>query len=310
MLTIDFVTALEGYWLARRREFSRHTITDYSLTFKRFAQHVGSQPISEITAQDIHKFLDKLKTRNKLADKTMANVWTALSSFWTWAEHELRIPHPMRGVVKLPKFKRPPIEAYTKAEILALLAATQQAATWRTKTGKRVASRRPTALRDYTILVVLVDTGLRAAELCNLQIKDYENDTGRIIIRHGKGNKKRTVYLGNAGRKYLWRYLVSREGTRVNDPLFITRAGSALSPGELLNMITATAHRGGVSHANVHKFRHTFAITFLRNGGNVLELQRLLGHEKMDTLQIYVHLAQMDLANAQAAASPADNWGL
>lgn len=57
-------------------------------------------------------------------------------------------------------------------------------------------------------------------------------------------------------------------------------------------------------------FRHTFAITFLRNGGNVLELQRLLGHEKMDTLRIYVELAQLDLANAQAAASPADHWGL
>lgn len=132
----------------------------------------------------------------------------------------------------------------------------------------------------------------------------------RLVIRHGKGNKKRTVYLGNAGRKYLWRYLVDRGATRTTEPLFITRKGTALSPGELLNMIVATARRAAVSHANCHRFRHTFAITFLRNGGNVLELQRLLGHEKMDTLQIYVRLAQSDLAHAQAAASPADNWGL
>src|SRR5690606_14890294 len=81
--SMDFITALEGYWLARRRDFSQNTINDYSLTFKRFAIHVGSQPIDQITARDIHKFLDRLKTRNKLADKTMANIWTALSSFWT-----------------------------------------------------------------------------------------------------------------------------------------------------------------------------------------------------------------------------------
>jgi len=184
------------------------------------------------------------------------------------------------------------------------------AASYRTKTGKRVNAPRPTALRDKTIIIILVDTGLRAAELCALLVGDYEQDTGRIIIRHGKGNKKRTVYLGNAGRKYLWRYLVDRGATKTTEPLFITRKGTALSPGELLNMIVATARRAAVSHANCHRFRHTFAITFLRNGGNVLELQRLLGHEKMDTLQIYVQLAQSDLAHAQAAASPADNWGL
>lgn len=310
MSTMDFITALEGYWLARRRDFSKHTIADYALTFRRFAAFIGSQPAAEITARDINRFLDKAKTKHQLGNKTLANMWTALSSFWTWAEDELRIPHPMRGVIHLPEYKRPPIEPYTKHEIIAMLHATQQAAAWRTKTGRRITSRRPTALRDYTMIVMLIDTGLRAAELCDLLVSDYEQDTGRIIVRHGKGNKRRTVYLGNTGRKYLWRYMVDRAGVKSSEPLFITRNGSALTPGELLNMIVATADRAGVSHANVHKFRHTFAINFLRNGGNVLELQRLLGHEKMDTLRIYVELAQMDLANAQAHASPADNWGL
>lgn len=307
---MDFLTALEGYWLARRRDFSPHTILDYSLTFKRFAKHIGSQPLGEIRAQDIHKFLDRTKARYKLGDKTMANIWTALSSFWTWAEEELRIAHPMRGVVKLPEYRRAPIEAYTKAEVLAMLAASKQSARWRTKTGRLVSSKRPTALRDYTIMVVLLDTGIRAAELCDLTVRDYEDKTGRITIQHGKGNKKRTVYVGQTARKYLWRYMVGREGAKANDPLFINRNGGAISPSELLHMIVATAQRGGVSHANVHKFRHTFAINFLRNGGNVLELQRLLGHEKMETLRIYVLLAQSDLENAHAIASPADNWGL
>lgn len=296
--------------MARRRDFSQNTINDYELTFKRFAKHIGSQPIADITPSDIHAFLNVTKKRYKLGDKTLANIWAGLSSFFTWAETELRITHPIRGVVSRPEFRKVEIEPYSKAEIMALINATEQSASWRTRNGRRISSVRPTALRDKTMLIVLVDTGLRASELCDLQVRDYEQESGRLLIRHGKGNKKRTIYLGQSGRKYLWRYLTGRGATKANDPLFITRLGTALSRTELLNMITATAARAGVSHANVHKFRHTFAITFLRNGGNVLELQKLLGHERMETVRIYAELATTDLSNAQAMASPADNWGL
>jgi len=60
----------------------------------------------------------------------------------------------------------------------------------------------------------------------------------------------------------------------------------------------------------LHRFRHTFAYNFLRNGGNPIELQRLLGHEEMDTVNIYVNLAESDLQDAQRRASPANNWRL
>lgn len=252
----------------------------------------------------------RTKKRYKLGDKTLANIWAGLSSFFTWAENELKIAHPMRGVVSRPEFRKVEIEPYSKAEIMALMAATEQSASWRTRNGRRISSVRPTALRDKTIMIVLVDTGIRASELCDLQVRDYEQESGRLLIRHGKGNKKRTIYLGQSGRKYLWRYLTGRGATKANDPLFVTRVGTALDRTELLNMVTTTAARAGVSHANVHKFRHTFAITFLRNGGNVLELQKLLGHERMETVRIYAELATTDLSNAQAIASPADNWGL
>lgn len=308
--TMDFKTALEGYWLARQRDFSKHTVSDYNVTFKRFAAFLGAKDIADVTAADIHQFLNLIRTRHKLSGKTLSNAWTALSSFWTWAAVELDIPHPMRGVVRRPEFRRAPVEPYTKAEIMALLNATEHTNSYRTRTGQRVAGSRPTAQRDRTILVVLVDTGIRAGELCALQLRDYEPETGRLLIRHGKGNKQRAVFLGQAAQKQLWRYITSRGAMRSTDPLFATRIGTPLDRTELLNMIVATAKRAGVANANVHRFRHTFAITFLRNGGNVLELQKLLGHERMETVRLYADLAQLDLANAQAAASPADHWGL
>lgn len=73
-------------------------------------------------------------------------------------------------------------------------------------------------------------------------------------------------------------------------------------------MIVNFAKRAGVKKANVHRFRHTFAVNFLRNGGNILALQDLLGHENMDTIRVYVKLAETDLRTAQRRASPADNW--
>lgn len=307
---MNFATAVEGYWLARRRDFSRHTVADYAVTFRRFASFVRDRDLTAVTPADIHTFLNLLKTRHKLADKTLCNAWAALSSFWTWAELELHVAHPMRGVVRRPEFRRAPVEPYSRAEVMALLAATETATGYRTRAGRRAAGKRPTALRDRTILVVLVDTGIRATELCALELRDYEPATGRLLIRHGKGDKHRTVYIGQAGQRYLWRYLTERGAVRSAAPLFVTRKGTPLDRGQLLNMIEATGKRAGVAGANVHRFRHTFAITFLRNGGNVLELQKLLGHERMETVRIYASLAQMDLSAAQAHASPADNWGL
>jgi integrase/recombinase XerD len=139
---------------------------------------------------------------------------------------------------------------------------------------------------------------------------DYDPSTGRVVVRHGKGDKDRTVYAGHAARRALWRYLADRATPRQRDWLFPARNGRAMSRYTLRNIVRHAARRAGMVNANVHRFRHTFAINFLRNGGNVLELQQLLGHENLETVRVYVKLAQTDLVSAQRIASPADRWGL
>ena len=305
-----FTDAVDGYWITRRRDLSPATQTDYSLTFNRFASFIGDTDVAAVTSNDIHRFLNQLRTRRQLSDKSMANVWTALMSFWTWADRELEIAHPMRNKVACPKYRRPPIEPYSATEIKAMLEACTFDAAWTTRSGRRTRSRRDTAARDRAILITLVDTGLRNSELCALTLREYEQTHGRLLVRHGKGDKARTVYLGAAAQKAVWRYLTERSDPTLAEPLFATRTGKHLNRTSLLHTVQRIAIRAGVANANVHRFRHTYAINFLRNGGNLLELQRLLGHEKMDTLQIYVTLAQSDLAAAQRTASPADKWNL
>jgi integrase/recombinase XerD len=75
-------------------------------------------------------------------------------------------------------------------------------------------------------------------------------------------------------------------------------------------LISRIGLRAGVPDAGVHRFRHTFAVNFLRNGGNLLALQDLLGHKRLDTVRIYAKQAEVDLERQQKGASPADRWRL
>lgn len=303
--------AYEGYWIARRRDLSVHTQLDYNRTFERFLDFIGADvDIADITPVDINRFLNHIRTRHGLSNKTLANAHIALSSFFTWAERELGTPHPIRNKVACPRYRRKPIEAYSETEIKAMLEACNHAKGWTTRSGRKASSKRATGLRDRAIIVTLVDTGLRSSELCNLKLRDYQQTHGRLMVHHGKGDKDRTVYLGSVAQKAVWRYLADQPDATLDSPLFSARTNKALNRDNLRHTIQRIADRAGVPNATVHRFRHTYAITFLRNGGNLLELQRLLGHESMETLQIYVQLAQSDLASAQRNASPADNWSL
>jgi site-specific recombinase XerD len=115
-------TAIEGYWLEKRKSVSDATYDDYARTFRRFGEFHGDElpPIEHIGAVHVRAYLNHLKER-QLADKTLLNAWIALSSFWTWAEQELKIAHAIRGRVARPRYRRPAIEPYTRAEINAML---------------------------------------------------------------------------------------------------------------------------------------------------------------------------------------------
>lgn len=306
---MDWAQVVEGFWLHRRREVSAATVRDYDNTFRQFGAWVGDVQFEALGPDEVNGFLNHLAELGR-APKTIANAWTALSSLWTWAETALGVEHALRGRIKPPKVRRPVIEPYSMEQVRAMLGACDAASSWATRGGRRAQSRRPTALRDRAILLVLVDTGLRASEVCALQARDYDPESGRLLVRHGKGDKERVVYAGEGCRRALWRYLVQRQEARQRDPLFATASGRAMTRDNLLNLVVRIAKRAGVRGANVHRFRHTFAIQFLRNGGSVLALQDALGHERMETVRIYAKLAEVDLQAMQRAASPADGWEL
>lgn len=317
------------YWRATQRDKSPNTINDYTRTFTRFGAWLADHQVDQveaITADHVDEYLNDLKDSG-LGPHTISNQWTALSSLWTWAETKLELPHIIRGHVACPKVKRHQPAPYTELEIKAMVRATAYNAPWRGR--PETASRRHWCLRDKAILITLVDTGIRASELCALKVKDYDPKIGQLVIRHGKGDKFRIVPLGDRACDTIDDYLAARRRATIGkreragrppkrieleaeDPLFATGVNTHLLRDQLLNMIQNCAARAEppVEGANCHRFRHTFAINYLRKFPNIYTLQRVLGHNSLDTVRLYLEISEIDVHLAHRTASVADNWRL
>mgnify|MGYP000847547108 CR=1 FL=1 len=302
--------AIEGYWLAKARQVSNATVSDYNGTFRRFGAWIKGKQVESVKVKDVDAFLTHLDEDLDLAPKTVLNAWVALSSFWTWAAKEFGYRHIMREVDK-PKARPKPMLPYSEEEVRRLLDAVARMRAYSPASEQHVDGRRPTAYRDIAIMLVLLDCGLRASELCALAYRDYDRKQGRLSVRHGKGDKPRVVFIGQSAQRALWRYLVSRDELRPADPLFArSDNGGPMERNGLRMMIERAGARAGVPGACAHRFRHTFAVNYLRNGGNIAALQDMLGHSTLEMVRRYARLAEVDLAQAQKRASPADNWRL
>ena len=126
----------------------------------------------------------------------------------------------------------------------------------------------------------------------------------------GKGSKERQIPISGTTGQALWRYLTQRPQSTLGDPLFCTNQGRRFSVYRLGDIIQNIASRASVPNATCHRFRHTFAINFLRNGGDVYSLQRILGHATLQMCKRYLAIAQVDIDKAHRQASPVSNWGL
>lgn len=302
--------AITGYWLAKRLDFSKTTIPGYERTFRRLVSFLGDPDFAAITPNDIRRYLVHLSEYYRLSRRTVHDAWIPLSSLWTWAETELHTPHIIRGKVKQPKFTKRTIDALSAEQIRLILAAALHGKPYTSRKGKPVTPARPTADRDRAIILTLLDAGVRVSELCALTVGDYDAARGRLLVQHGKGDKARYAVVGVRCQRAIWRYLAhDRPNAKPRTPLFATRTGGHITRSQLRLMLVRIGNRAGVVNVHPHRFRHTFAINFLRNGGNLLTLKELLGHASLVMVQLYARIVEADIDAAQAH-SPADNWRL
>ncbi|MBN2385552.1 MAG: tyrosine-type recombinase/integrase [Anaerolineales bacterium] len=325
---LDLSKAIPGFLQYRLAEgLSPNTVSGYERDLKFWLERLGDRDVGQITPAQLLDVLNSLRNGyvprhitgdndRPLSDKTVYNFYVSISAFFTWASREFEIPNPMKKVPRPRVPEDPPVEPFKREDVEALIKACDYCTEADTHDRRKFVMRRSTGRRDKAILLMLLDTGLRASELCALRVADVDQKTGRVRVRAGeegkaKGRKGRTVYAGKAARRFLWRSLADREeGEDPETPLFIGKFGRPLTRDALRRVIAALGEKAGVKKAHPHRFRHTFAITYLRSGGDLFTLQRLLGHSTLEMVQHYANVAEIDIEQAHRRASPADNWRL
>lgn len=158
--------------------------------------------------------------------------------------------------------------------------------------------------RDYAILMLFLSCGIRRSELVGLNITDVYEDRIRVV---GKGNKERVVYFGSACRKAIDAYMVERHKKVLTDnrALFGSRNGNRISVDAVHALVKKAFLKAGLdaTQFSAHKLRHTAATMMLAGGVDVKTVQEVLGHENLNTTQIYTHIESTELKIA-AEANP------
>lgn len=161
-------------------------------------------------------------------------------------------------------------------------------------------------LREKTIILLMVDTGLRRQEVCNLNRQDVDIETGTINVHQGKGKKDRLVIIGAVTRRALFAYLKVTLDQANTAPLIQTVKGDRFTQSGLRSFFLRLSRRCDI-HISPHMLRRTFATLSLKAGMDVVHLQALMGHHNLETTRRYIQLLDEDLINEHHEHSPIDN---
>jgi site-specific recombinase XerD len=237
-------------------------------------------------------------SRHKVSHGTVHHYYRALSCFFTWAMGEGFVKENPLAKIKVAKPKAKVVRPYTTEEIKRMLAVCEYDYSHNAKF---------LGSRNQAIILVLLDTGVRLSELLQMEVSDIDNETGYIKVL-GKGAKERVVRIGRTAQKALWRYLMHRPDSGRKE-LWLTEEEEPLHESGLQSLVKRLKQRANIeSEGSVHRFRHTFALNFLRADKNVFNLQYLLGHSDLDMVRRYTSaLGMEDALEAHKSASPADH---
>jgi site-specific recombinase XerD len=309
---------MEGYHLAARSEGrSLNTIAIVEASVRYLGEFLDGEGLStdvrEIGATEIRRFIVCLRERPRfahhrftkpqtghLSGHTINGYMRALQGFWSWLEEEEFIDENPFATIRIPKAPIKVTPTFNEDQLRQLFGEIDTAS--------------PVGYRDYAIMLTLLDTGIRCSELTGLKVTDVDLEARMIKVR-GKGNKERMVPIGAMVQKAIWKYLNRYRPEPViprYEQVFLTQEGRPLSKDRLEAIVERYGKKAGIMGVRVspHTFRHTMAVTFLRNGGDVFSLQRILGHSQLEVLKVYINLAQSDISRVHQRNSPADNLEL
>jgi integrase/recombinase XerD len=242
------------------RDWSPRTIATHRASLATFPL---DQPLTKAT---LNTWVAALRERGITAGGVNLRA-RSLNSFLSWLHQEGHTAERLR--VRLLKNPPKPIDLLTDADVRRLLA-------FRAKS--------PVQQRAWALTVVLLDTGMRISEALNLERRNVNLDDCVLRVL-GKGHRERFVPISIEARKHVFRLLSKGTGPFV----FSTRDGERLAYRNIHRDLTHLCKRLGIRAAtNPHAFRHYFAVNYIRAGGDIYRLSRILGHSSLTTTQLYL----------------------
>jgi integrase/recombinase XerD len=261
----------------KRLSSSSGTIRQYDQVLRSFERYSG-KPMEEIVRTDVIRYLNHLMFERNLSKATASNVLSVLKSFYKFmADNGHIVTNPTRGINSIKMDKKAPVYL-TIGEMRELI---------------------DTAIdvRDRIVVRMLYATGVRVSELINIRRRDIDFDRQTVKV-FGKGAKERIVLIPSDMVGDLLHYCES-EGLGEGDRLL------ELTSRTVQRNIKVLARRAGITkNVTPHKLRHSFATHMLQNGGNVVAIQKLLGHASLNTTQIYTHYNVDDLKEMYGRTHP------
>ena len=245
--------------------------------------------LNEITLNDGYEFLLYCKNERNNDSTARARKVTSIKSFFKYLDSRENVinENPFREL-EAPKLKKTLPKYLSLEQSRMLLNCVYN-------------DSNPNKERDFCILTLFLNCGLRLAELVGLNLNNIHDDKSMTVT--GKGNKERTVYLNSSCIAALNNYLKVRpvDGVKDRDALFISRNKQRLSRRSVQSIVETALDKSGLANLgySTHKLRHTAATLMYQHGDvDVLLLKEILGHENLSTTQIYTHVADEQLREA------------
>ncbi len=275
---IDNKEYLDMFVAAKRIEgCSERTIEYYRSTIQNMLLDIKT-PVRQITTEDLREYLTQYQVKNNCGRVTIDNIRRNLSSFFSWLEDEDHIlKSPIRRIHKVRTGTRVK-ETFSDENI-------------------EVMRDNCKNIRDLAIIDLLYSAGIRVGELVNLNKADINFEERECVV-YGKGNKERRVYFDARAKIHLQEYLKSR--TDRNEALFVTldKPSERLKISGVEIRLRNLGRRLNIEKVHPHKFRRSMATKAIDKGMPIEQVQRLLGHQQIDTTMHYAMVNQSNVKNS------------
>ncbi len=265
-------------FLTVEKGLSIKTSLDYTQDVKQFIEGVNVE-LQDLSKYNIFSFIVTLQERGYEISSILRKL-SSLRLFFKFLKKEGIVDVDFERNIPIPKREQSLPEILSVNQILNVI--------------ESISETSPLKIRDRAILEILYATGVRASEIINLKLSDYDKNKGLLKV-FGKGSKERLVPLHYEAIHFLELYLLKvreRISKKRSDYLFITKFGSKMTRQFLWKMVKNYAAQSGLDQ-NIypHLFRHSFATHLLEGGADMRSVQKMLGHADISTTQIYTHLS-------------------